>query len=559
MTTPNANPPVSTTRLTFQDDFSTFSASASGAGTTWQDQLPYGGEAAHTLAGNSEAEYYSSDLSGSNSPFSDQNGTLNISAFPAAAGSNPYGLPYTSGAMTTAQSFSQTYGYFAVDAKLPSGQGLWPAFWMLPTAGYTAELDDFEVINNQVTTDFATTHGTTNGQWVVDSQALGAPNLSAGFNVFGVDWEPTTTTFYINGQAIGSAPTPQSMSSPMYMLLNLAVGGNGSWPGSPNSSTNFPATMQINWVQAYATANTTYVGGSAALSAAAAVASTPQPAASTASPAPVTASSSNSPAPAAATPSPVTVGSGPDQLTLQIAEDQYQGDAQFTISVDGVQQGGVQTTTAIQNAGQTQAFSVDGSFGTTNHTVSVNFLNDAYGGSASTDRNLYVDSAAINGSAVPNASLQEDVAGSQSLSFTGNDTASQSVASTAAPATASGTDTLTIGLTEDAYQGDAQASISIDGTTLGSPTVTFLNSAGTAELFTYTGDFGGAGVSHNVAVSFLNDAYAGSPSLDRNLYVQSVNLDGIAAPNDQAALYNAGTTNFAIPPATTLIPNTQNS
>ncbi len=117
-------------------------------------------------------------------------------------------------------------------------------------------------------------------------------------------------------------------------------------------------------------------------------------------------------------PASITVGSGADKLVLQVAEDAWQGDAQFTIAVDGKQIGGTLTASASHAAGQSQSVTVLGSFGAGSHTVSVNFLNDAYGGAASTDRNLYVTSATINGNAISGASLTELAGGAQSFGFT---------------------------------------------------------------------------------------------------------------------------------------------
>jgi hypothetical protein len=105
------------------------------------------------------------------------------------------------------------------------------------------------------------------------------------------------------------------------------------------------------------------------------------------------------------TPAPVSVGSGADTLVLNMAEDPYQGDAQFTISVDGKQIGGTQTTTAVVDQGQSQEFDVHGDFGSGTHTVSVDFLNDQIGdfypgtqlAVDTTDRNLYVMGASLNG------------------------------------------------------------------------------------------------------------------------------------------------------------------
>ena len=116
------------------------------------------------------------------------------------------------------------------------------------------------------------------------------------------------------------------------------------------------------------------------------------------------------------TPGAVSLGSGPDKLVLNMAEDPYQGDAQFTVSVDGKQIGGTQTTTAVVSQGQSQEFDVYGNFGGGTHDVAVTFLNDAVGGyyPAGTplapnadpsqqwaldtaDRNLYVMNASLDG------------------------------------------------------------------------------------------------------------------------------------------------------------------
>lgn len=102
---------------------------------------------------------------------------------------------------------------------------------------------------------------------------------------------------------------------------------------------------------------------------------------------------------------------------LTVSEDAYAGDAQYTVAIDGTQQGGVQTATMSHAAGQSQTLTILGSFGTASHTVTVNFLNDAYGGSASTDRNFYVNGATLNGVAVANSALNEYSAGPQSFAF----------------------------------------------------------------------------------------------------------------------------------------------
>ncbi len=249
--------------LVFDDEFNKFVSSPDGS-QGWMTALPYGGDAARTLSGNNEAEYYSDSSVGKN-PFSDKNGVLSITASPAAPGSNPDNLPYDSGIITSFKSFSMTYGLFEVRAELPAGQGLWPAFWMLPASNqYTSELDVFEQLGNDPSTIYSTTHGATNGQWGSDFQTLHVADTSTGFHTYGVNWEPKTITFLVDGHVVATAPTPSSMNTPMYMLLNLAVGGAGSWPGAAASS-SIPASMKIDWVRAYATVNSTDISGTQAI------------------------------------------------------------------------------------------------------------------------------------------------------------------------------------------------------------------------------------------------------------------------------------------------------
>ena len=114
--------------------------------------------------------------------------------------------------------------------------------------------------------------------------------------------------------------------------------------------------------------------------------------------------------------SPVTLGTGPNSVVVGVSEDAWQGDADFTLQVDGQQIGGVQTATALHGAGKSQLFTVLGTFGAGPHTLTATFLNDAYGGSAATDRNLYVDSIAAGGVATSvGAAMLSD--GAESFSF----------------------------------------------------------------------------------------------------------------------------------------------
>ena len=119
-----------------------------------------------------------------------------------------------------------------------------------------------------------------------------------------------------------------------------------------------------------------------------------------------------------AAPPPVTIGSGPDTLALNMSEDYYLGNAQFTVSVDGQQIGGVQTALAQHGNGQSQVFDVLGNFSGA-HTVGIDFLNDAAQPmpALGTDRNLYVGGASVDGSSIANSTLTLLNQGTQSFTF----------------------------------------------------------------------------------------------------------------------------------------------
>lgn len=153
------------------------------------------------------------------------------------------------------------------------------------------------------------------------------------------------------------------------------------------------------------------------------------------------------------TPSAVSVGSGADTLVLNMAEDPYQGDAQFTVSVDGQQVDGLQTTTASVEQGQQQEFDVHGNWGPGDHTVAVTFTNDLigpfYAGTNlavdTTDRNLYVMSMKLNGGpAASGTPWEQDSVGTRTFTVTAgsNASAAGSAASTAASGTSDSSATL---------------------------------------------------------------------------------------------------------------------
>lgn len=196
------------------------------------------------------------------------------------------------------------------------------------------------------------------------------------------------------------------------------------------------------------------------------------------------------PAPAAA----------PDLLVLQVTEDAYDGDAQFTVSVDGQQVGGIQTATASHRGSQWQSVALTGQFGNGPHTVGVNFLNDAYGGAPTKDRNLYVRSVTLNGTTTVTNSSQA-YGGLKTYGL-----CSPAPVFAPAPATA-------------ALSIDAGATLILDKTSAAGAAVTFAGAGGIAQLTDATSfhgsltGFGGSDIMDLRSVGFsdtLGLAYAGS-------------------------------------------------
>nr|WP_264185648.1 carbohydrate-binding domain-containing protein [Roseicella aerolata] len=237
----------------------------------------------------------------------------------------------------------------------------------------------------------------------------------------------------------------------------------------------------------------------------------------------------------AAGPTPIkqTIGSGADSLVLNIAQDAWKGDAQYTISVNGKQVGGTLTASALRSGDQDDIITVKGNFAAGANKVTVNFLNDAYGGSAATDRNLYLEGASLNGTAIPGASKSLLSNGPVDIGFT--KPFSQTIGS--------GADSLVLNIAQDAWKGDAQYTVSVNGKQVGGIfTAVSLRSGDQDDILTIRGDFGPG--THKATVKFLNDAYGGSPAADRNLYVEGITYNGKWVDHSMKALLSNGPADF---------------
>jgi serralysin len=252
-------------KMTFNGEFKSLSLynAATGQGI-WKTNYDsgYQGESgpqaytSRTLTSNGEQELYvdpsyqgtATTALGLN-PFSVSNGILTITASkaPSADVAALGGYQYTSGLLTTAKSFSQLYGYFEMKAELPTGQGVWPAFWLLPTDGsWPPELDALESIGGN--TVYQTEHTDSTGKPTYISAATTLSNVANTYHTYGVLWTATSIEFFIDHVEVNSIPTPSDMHTPMYMLANLAIGGY--WPGdAPTTFTS--AQMKIAYIRAY--------------------------------------------------------------------------------------------------------------------------------------------------------------------------------------------------------------------------------------------------------------------------------------------------------------------
>ena len=159
--------------------------------------------------------------------------------------------------------FSFTYGRIEARMKLPYGQGIWPAFWMLganfaeagwPDAG---EIDIMEAIGKEP----QTTHGTLHGPGYSGAAGIGkaydwGEDVSNEYHIWSIEWEPNAIRWYVDNLEFFSL-TPDDLppgrawvyDHDFFILLNLAVGG--TWPGYPDETTIFPQTSSIDWVRVY--------------------------------------------------------------------------------------------------------------------------------------------------------------------------------------------------------------------------------------------------------------------------------------------------------------------
>jgi beta-glucanase (GH16 family) len=213
--------------------------------------------------GNHEFQYYTA------SPRNAQMDGAGMLVITAEKAANPgpcwNGAPcsYTSARIHTGNKVSFTYGKVEARMKLPSGQGIWPAFWALgadlATAGWpkSGEIDIMEFVGKTPNTTYGTLHGPgySGAQGIGKSREFGGP-VANDFHTYTVIKRPDEIIWQVDGVEFHRM-TPASLPAggswvfekPYFVILNLAVGGD--WPGAPDATTAFPAQMKVDWVRIY--------------------------------------------------------------------------------------------------------------------------------------------------------------------------------------------------------------------------------------------------------------------------------------------------------------------
>ena len=240
--------------LTWSDEFSAANGSAPDA-TKWVAESGGNGW------GNEELEYYTARRKN----VRQENGNLVIHAEKEEfTGSDGVRRKYTSARLKTQGRFAQKYGRFEARIRIPQGQGVWPAFWLLgddfSTADWPAcgEIDVMENRGVEKSTVHAAIHGPgySSGKAISSGYTLRKGRFSDGFHVFAVEWEPREMRFYVDDRLYATrtpadlpAGAPWVFDHPFFVVLNLAVGGK--FPGSPDDSTVFPQRMLVDYVRVY--------------------------------------------------------------------------------------------------------------------------------------------------------------------------------------------------------------------------------------------------------------------------------------------------------------------
>jgi beta-glucanase (GH16 family) len=260
---PAANTDPSTWKLVWSDEFNSKVAGTAANSSIWGQEVGDGTANGNAGWGNDELEYYTA---GTNNAATDGLGHLQITTKQADGTLMCYYGPcqYTSARLLTKERFEVAYGRVEARIKVPSGAGLWPAFWMLGTDidevnwPQSGEIDIMENVGRLPTQVFGTLHGPgySGGQSYGGIYDLKKP-VADDYHVFAVEWQPDQIVWYMDGIQYFKATSGDAFlkgkqwvyNHPFFILMNVAVGGN--FGGAVGSDTTFPQTMSVDYVRLY--------------------------------------------------------------------------------------------------------------------------------------------------------------------------------------------------------------------------------------------------------------------------------------------------------------------
>jgi len=227
--------------LVWQDEFG-----GATLNSDWSYELGNGCSVGNCGWGNNELETYTNNTANVRL----ENNRLIITAINTGGG-------YTSARIKTQTKIKPRYGRIDVRAKLPKGQGIWPAIWMLgeniTTISWPAcgEIDIMELVGHEPSKSHGTVHFDQSGyKSSTGSTTLTSGDFSDSFHVFSLVWEKDKITWYVDNQSFKTFNHNESeFNQQFFFIMNVAVGGN--WPGSPNETTVFPQSMEVDYIRVF--------------------------------------------------------------------------------------------------------------------------------------------------------------------------------------------------------------------------------------------------------------------------------------------------------------------
>lgn len=227
-------------RVSFSDEFDSLSVSPWGPRTRWIAHTPWNGDFGDARFADPRPGF----------PFTTENGVLRIEARKDAEGTWESGLLAAND--LKGNGFAQMFGYFEARAKLPSGPGVWPAFWLMGTERqrYATEIDVMEFYGHEPNA-FQSYYHVWSMNNVYPARHVPHPqrvdfDLTQDWHRFGVMIDRRTTTFYLDGRSYWSFETPPEFVQPMFPLVNLALGS-----GFPIADTPNPSHFLVDYVRIY--------------------------------------------------------------------------------------------------------------------------------------------------------------------------------------------------------------------------------------------------------------------------------------------------------------------